>query len=79
MTSDMEAIHKDLVVLKKDVALIKSMLIEDFELSDHAKKALKEARETFLSLTVRINQRRFSNSFLTIRSFKDIVDKFNRV
>ena len=32
--------------LKKDVEYIKGILSEDFELSEHAKKALKEARET---------------------------------
>lgn len=44
--ADINTIHKELVVLKRDVALIKSMLREDFELSEHAKRELKKARET---------------------------------
>ena len=46
METTLETVHKDLLQLKKDISYIKSVLREDFELSDYAKKALKEARET---------------------------------
>ena len=39
-------IIKELRDIKKDVKFIKNVLSEDFELSNQAKKALKEARET---------------------------------
>jgi len=41
-----ESLHKELNHLRKDMEYIKTILSEDFELSEHAKKALKEARET---------------------------------
>jgi len=41
-----ETVHKDLVDLKKDMDFIKHILAENYELSDGAKKDLKEARET---------------------------------
>lgn len=46
MATTVETIHKDLKELKKDIEYIKAVLNEDFELSEHAKKALKEARKT---------------------------------
>lgn len=46
MATTVETIHKDLVELKKDVEYIKAVLSEDFELSEHAKNALREARKT---------------------------------
>ncbi|MBI1969208.1 hypothetical protein HYS48_00820 [Candidatus Woesearchaeota archaeon] len=46
MATSMETIHKELADLKKDIKFIKYVLSEDFELSDEAQKALKEARET---------------------------------
>ena len=46
MATTIETIHQDLVELKKDVEFIKTALIEDFEISDSAKAALKEARKT---------------------------------
>ena len=39
-------IQGELVLIRKDLDYIKNVLREDFELSDSAKKALKEARET---------------------------------
>ena len=42
----MEMIHKEILELKKDIKYIKTLLKEDFELSDHAKNSLKKARET---------------------------------
>jgi DNA gyrase/topoisomerase IV subunit A len=46
MPTTIETIHKEVHELKKDITIIKSILREDFELSDHAKAELKEARET---------------------------------
>jgi len=46
MATTIETIHKDIIDLKKDMSLIKSILSEDFELSDYAKEALKKARMT---------------------------------
>ena len=41
-----EELQKEIQELKKEMRLIKSLLDEDFDLSDEAKKALREARET---------------------------------
>jgi len=46
MATSIETIHEELVVIRKDLDYIKGILGEDFELSDYAKKALKEARNT---------------------------------
>jgi len=46
MATTMENLHQELVELKKDMAYVKSLISEDFELSEHAKNALKEARDT---------------------------------
>ena len=46
MTSSIESLHRELVQLRRDVELIKNILVEDFELSEEAKKSLKEARAT---------------------------------
>ncbi len=46
MVATIETLHEELKELKKDVTYIKEVLSEDFELSEHAKKALKEARDT---------------------------------
>ena len=46
MVATIESLNAELQNLKKDVAHIKGVLKEDFELSEHAKKELKEARET---------------------------------
>lgn len=46
MTTNIENLHKDLQEIKKELYLIKHILAEDYELTDYAKKALKEARET---------------------------------
>lgn len=46
MGTTIENIHEDILGLKKDITLIKNILTEDFELSTHAKKGLKEARKT---------------------------------
>jgi len=49
MEATIETIHSDLLDLKKDMDYIKTLISEDFELSDHAKNALSEARETSTS------------------------------
>lgn len=46
MTTATKNIEQELSHIRQDLGYIKSVLNEDFELSDHAKKALKEARET---------------------------------
>ena len=51
MLADIDEARVDAVggkagVIKKDVEFIKNILSEDFELSDEAKKQLKEARAT---------------------------------
>lgn len=46
MATTIEAIHQEIMELKKDMDFIKDILSEKFELSDYAKKSLKEARET---------------------------------
>jgi hypothetical protein len=46
MTIAIENIQKEIGLIREDLDYIKNVLAEDFELSEHAKKALKEARET---------------------------------
>ena len=46
MATSIESIQKDLSDLKKDMAFIKDVLSEKMELSNSAKQALAEARET---------------------------------
>ena len=46
MATSIETIHQELIEIRKDVEFIKNILSEEYELSDYAKKALKEARET---------------------------------
>ena len=41
-----ETIHDELKEIKTDIERIRIMLEEDYELSDEAKKELKEARKT---------------------------------
>ena len=56
MTAEIEKIHKDLISLKKDVAFIRHILRENYELSSHAKKELKKARKTPKSKYVDMNE-----------------------
>ncbi len=42
----LEHLHRELVKVKTDVALIKHIIVEEGELTDWAKKELKKARET---------------------------------
>ena len=46
MKQTIETIGQELCHIRKDVEFIKVILSEDFELSEHAKLALKESRET---------------------------------
>jgi len=48
MTSEAEIkhMHEDMEVLKRDIALIKHILIEERELTEEAVKSLEEARKT---------------------------------
>lgn len=46
MSVTIQTIHEDIIGLKREISDIKCILLEDFELSDYAKKALKQARET---------------------------------
>lgn len=46
MATNIENLHKDLIEIKRDIGLIKHILAEDYELTNYAKKALKEARKT---------------------------------
>jgi hypothetical protein len=41
-----ETVHKEIKELREDVAQIKKLLREDFELSDEAKSSLLKARKT---------------------------------
>lgn len=45
----MEALEKEVSELKRDVAHIKEMLAEEYELSDEAEEGLNKARKTPLS------------------------------
>ena len=46
MTTSIDKIQEEISIIRKDLDYIKSVISEDFELSDHAKKALKDARDT---------------------------------
>ena len=52
----MKEIHKDLESLKRDLAFIKHVLSENYELSASAKKRLKRARKTDKSKYVNLNE-----------------------
>jgi hypothetical protein len=43
-SSEIESMHQDIIGMKKDLQLIKNILLEEHELSDEAKKELTEAR-----------------------------------
>ena len=46
MATTIENLHQDMLALRKDVAFIKHVLSEDFELSEEASRGLRKARET---------------------------------
>ena len=52
----MKEIHKDLESLKRELALIKHILSENYKLSAHAKKRLKKARKTDKSKYISLNK-----------------------
>lgn len=45
MTTASIRLEQELHQIRKDIAYIKAIVAEEFELSDYAKKALQEARE----------------------------------
>lgn len=45
-TITLEHLHEDMIGLKQELELIKSIIEEDFELTPQAKKALEKARKT---------------------------------
>lgn len=49
METDIKHLHKDIEEIKKSISLITSILAENYELSDDAKKQLLTARETPIS------------------------------
>lgn len=46
MSTSIDKIQQEISSLREDITYIKSVISEDFELSDHAKQALQEARST---------------------------------
>lgn len=49
MATEVECMHKDIEDIKRSVDFIKNILVEDFELSDEAKKQLEVANKTPIS------------------------------
>lgn len=54
----LECIQKDLNEMKRDLAVIKHILFEEYELSEQAKKDLEEARKAPLSEYVTLEEAR---------------------
>jgi len=46
MATSIETVHKELKSMRQDLAFIKNLLREEYELSDEAKSALAKARKT---------------------------------
>jgi len=46
MTTSIDKIHDELMDLRRDISYIKSIISEDFELSEHAKSELEHSRST---------------------------------
>ena len=46
MSTSIDKIQEEISIIRKDLDYIKSVISEDFELSEYAKKALNEARNT---------------------------------
>jgi len=44
--TEIKLIHQDMEIMKKDIALIKNILIEERELTEEAVRDLEEARQT---------------------------------
>ena len=49
METEIKHIHKDIEQIKKNLDFIKNILVEDYELSDMAKKQLRAAIKTPIS------------------------------
>ena len=49
MAIDIECMHKDIEDIKRSVEFIKNILVEDFELTEEAKKKLELANKTPIS------------------------------
>ena len=49
MATEIETLHKEILDIKNDLAYIKNILSEEYELSDEAKKQLEKARKTPVS------------------------------
>ncbi len=49
MATEIETLHKEILDIKNDLAYIKNILSEEYELSDEAKKQLEIARKTPVS------------------------------
>jgi len=55
MNADIQCIHKELMELKREVSLIKNILISEGELTPWAKKELTVARKEKASSCVRLS------------------------
>ena len=53
-----EHLHRDIEEMKKDLAVIKNILYEEYELSEKAKRDLEEAEKTPLSEYVTLEEAR---------------------
>jgi len=54
----LEHLHKDIEEMKNDLAVIKNILYEEYELSEKAKRDLEEAEKTPLSEYVALEEAR---------------------
>jgi len=55
MNADLECLHRDLMDLKREVALIKNILVSEGELAPWAKKELAAARKQKLGTYTRLS------------------------
>ena len=53
--SEIKHIHEDLVQLRRDVALIKHIISEEYELTEEAKTKLLKARKTPRSQYIKLD------------------------
>ncbi len=54
----LEHLHRDVEEMKKDIAVIKNILYEEYELSEKAKKDLEEAEKIPLSEYISLEEAR---------------------
>lgn len=52
--TDIQHMHKDMEILKRDIAIIKHILSEEGELTEEAKKRLDKSRKTPISQYVEL-------------------------